>query len=123
MKIRFWGLIALDIAAMCVIVRATSFALTVALVTTLLLTNILLAMALRRIPSLRADSSSGRLISLLQSARWSEYIPVLGGMICVFIGLFEFSWKPCLIGAVAIAVGVWRIWARRHVRQALRDRS
>lgn len=120
MKIRFWGLIVLDIAAMWVIARATSLVLTVALVMILLLTNIVLAMVLRRFPSLRTDSSGGRIISLLQSASWSKYVPVLGGMICVFIGLFEFSWKLCVIGTVAIAVGVWRIWATGRVQQAIR---
>jgi nitrate/nitrite transporter NarK len=122
MKIRFWGIIAFNIAAMFVIVQATSFALTMALVMILLLTNILLAMVLRRIPLPRTDSFGGRTISMLHWASWTHYIPVLGGLICVFIGLFEFSWKPCVIGTVAIVIGVCRIWAHRRVRQTLRDR-
>ena len=71
MRILFWGLIAFDLGAIWVIVRTTSFALTMALVTILLLTNILLAMALRRILSLRTDLSVGRIITLLHWASWT----------------------------------------------------
>src|SRR5271157_3498533 len=106
MKLRFLGLIAFDIAAMCVIARTTSFALTMLLVVCLLVANILLASVFRRSPSPRTGSS-GRIVTLLHLARWTDYIPVLGGVVCVFIGMFELTWKPCVIGAIAIAAGRW----------------
>lgn len=120
LAIQFWVLIAFNIAAMCFIVRGTSFALTVALVSTLLLTNILLGMVLRR--TVRKDSSQDQIIGLLRFSSWIDYFPVLGGMICVLIGFSEFSWKPCVIGTAAIAIGVWRIWAKGRVQQAIDDR-
>jgi len=121
MKIKFWGLIAFDIATMWVIARTASFALTMILVASLILVNILLAFVFRRIPSLRADSS-GRIAAFLNWASWTDYIPLLGGTVCVLIGVFELSWKPCVIGAVVIAIGLWRIWSTGRVRMALRDR-
>jgi hypothetical protein len=122
MKIQFWILIAFNIAAMCVIVRATNFTLTVALVSILLLTNMLLGMALRRIPPHSKDSLDHYFVGLFHSASWSDYIPLLGGTICVLIGLLEFSWKPCVIGTAAIAIGVLRVWTKGRVKQALRDK-
>jgi hypothetical protein len=122
MKIRFWGLIAFDIAAMCVIARTKGFPLTMILVVSLFVTNILLAFVFRLYPSPRTDSL-GRIVTLLRWARWIDYIPLLGGTVCILIGMFEFMWKPCVIGAVAIATGLWRIWARGRVQEALRNRS
>lgn len=122
MKFRFWGLIAFDVAATCVIFRTTSFKLAMALVVILLLTNIFLAMMFRRIPPRRVSVSTGHIISLLHWTRWSDYIPLLGGVICVFIGIFEPSWKPCVVGVIAIGIGFWRIWARGRVQHAVHDR-
>lgn len=122
MKIRFWGLIAFDIATMCVIARTGSFKLTMALVMILLLTNILLAMVFRRTPSPRTGSSMGDITSSFHWTSWSDYIPVLGGITCISIGIFELSWKPCVVGIIAIGIGFWRIWAKGRVRQALHDR-
>ena len=121
MKFLILGLIAFNIVAMCVIARAASFALTMLLVMCLLLANILLAYVFRRIPSLRTGSSD-RIAILMHWANWTDYIPVLGGTACVFIGLFELTWKPCVIGAVAIAIGLLRILSKGRVQKALRDR-
>lgn len=122
MKVRILGLIAFDIAAMLVIARAESFSLTIALVLSLLVANILLAFVFRRWPPSRAESS-GRISTLVHWARWTDYIPILGGGICIMVGVIEFAWKLCVIGAVGFAVGLWRIWSNRRVRQALRNRG
>jgi hypothetical protein len=122
MKVRIMGLIALDIVAMLFISRTESFTLTIALVMSLFVANILLALMLRRWPPSRRESSS-RIIALLHGARWTDYIPILGGGICGMIGVFEFAWKLCVIGAVGFVVGLWRIWSNGRVRQALRNRG
>jgi hypothetical protein len=114
MKIRFWGLVAFDIAAMCVIARIGSLALTMVLVMSLLMANILLAFAFRRSPSPRVDPS-GRIATLPHWVNWTDYIPLLGGTVCVFIGVLELTWEPCLIGGVAIAVGLLRVWSKGRV--------
>jgi hypothetical protein len=58
MKIGFWGLIAgliaLNVAALGVMARTANFTLTMILVPSLFLLNILLAVLAHRIPSLRA---------------------------------------------------------------------
>jgi hypothetical protein len=61
-------------------------------------------------------------IDLLHWGSWTTYIPVIGGTICLLIGVLEFSWKPCVIGAAAIAFGVLRVWANTRLRQELRDK-
>lgn len=114
MKVRIFGLIAFNIVAMCAIVQFASYRLTMAFVIILLLMNVPIAMAVRRIP-LRANSN-GHTDGFLRRLIWAHFIPVLGGMICVLVGILELSWKPCLVGLVAIAVGFWRIWARGLVR-------
>lgn len=121
MKIKFWGLIAFDILAMCVIARTRSFALAIVFVMSLLLVNILLSFVFRRSLYPGTDSSN-RIVTMLQWASWTAYIPVLGGTVCVLIGVFELAWKPCVIGAVAIVVGLWRVWSNGRVRRALQDR-
>lgn len=100
MKIRLWGLIAFDILAMFTIVHATGLVLKLPLMVILLLANALLAMVFHRVQPLRADSSGSHIISLLQSTSWTDYLPLLGGSICEFVGLIELSWKLCVIGAV-----------------------
>lgn len=118
MKIRIWGLVAFNVAAMYVIFQAASPKLTTTLLIILFSTNILLGMVFRRFPP-RA-SSTGDAISWLPRASWDCYIPVLGGMVGILVGVFELSWRLCLVGIVAIAIGFLRIWARRHVQQVVR---
>jgi hypothetical protein len=121
MKIGFWGLLAFDIAAMFVIARTASSALTMFLVMSLLVVNFLLAFVFTRSPS-HQNKFIGHITTLLRWASWTDYIPVVGGMVCVIIGMFEIAWKPCVIGGVAISVGLWRIWSTGRVRQALQSR-
>lgn len=116
------GLLAFDVAAMWVIARTNGFVLSVALVMTLILANIILVIMFRRILPARVDSSTGQILILLQTASWIEFIPILGGAICVFIGICEFDWKPLVIGTVALAGGVLRIWAKARLRQEYRER-
>jgi len=122
MKAKIWGLVAFDVAAMCVIARVGNFSLTVVLVVILFFTNILISFVLRRSSSNKTYSSS-RVLAMLHSASWTDYIPLLGGTVCVFIGLIELTWKPWVIGAVAIAIGALRLWSKEQVRKALRDRK
>lgn len=120
MKVKIFGLVALNVAAMFVIARVANLALTVVLVAILFFVNILISFVLRRSSSCRKYSSSRALV-MLHSASWTDYIPLLGGAVCVFIGLIELTWKPCIIGGVAIAIGILRLWSKEHVRKALRD--
>jgi len=100
MTSKVWGLLAFIIAAMFFIV---------------------LGITVRRTSSPKSNSSA-RLLRLLQWASWQNYIPIFGGVVCFFIGMFELTWKPFVIGAVAIAIGVLRVWSRARVRRALQGR-
>jgi len=122
MKAGIWGLVAFNVAAMCAIARFANFAITVVLVVTLLFANILISLVLRRSSSGRTYSSS-RALDILHSASWTNYIPLLGGAACLFIGLIELTWKPCVIGAVAIVIGVLRLWSKAQVRRVIQDRK
>ena len=121
MKIRFCGFSAFNIAAIYNIARTKNFSLSMVLIASLLLTNIIFAYVFFRIPSLKSNLS-GCIVTSQHWLSWTDYIPVFGGIICVFIGVFELTWKPCVIGAVTIAIGIWRIWAKGRARQELRDR-
>jgi hypothetical protein len=112
MKARIWGLVAFNVAAMCAIARVANFASTVVLVVILFFANILISFVFRRSLSGRTNASSRALV-MLHSASLTDYIPLLGGAVCVFIGLIELTWKPCVIGVVAIAIGVLRLWSKK----------
>jgi len=111
-KTRIWGLIVFNVSALYAITHVASFALIRALVLVLLIANILFAFMFRRRKS-RENDSNDRVLVMLHWSNWTHYIPLLGGIVCVLIGVVEGTWKPCVIGAVAIAVGVFRIWSRR----------
>ncbi len=119
MKIRIWGLVAFNVTAMYVIFQAASPKLTTTLLIILFSTDLLLGMVFRHFPLPRA-SSTGDAMSVLGRSSWDCYIPVLGGMIGILVGVFELSWKLCLAGIIAIAIGFARIWARGHTQQAVR---
>ena len=121
-KSRIFGLVAFDIVAMWAISRVDSFALTVTLVARLFLANKTVAFLFRRVSPIRAASPVGRKTMLQIWASWIDYIPVFCGVVCLLVGLFELSWKPCVIGAVAIVAGPWRIRFKGRVREALEDR-
>lgn len=122
LAIRTLALVAFNITALCFIVRSASFTLTVALVSTLLVANILLGIVFRSIPPEKGDLPAEQTVGQLHLASGLDYIPVLGGLICFLVGLSEFSWKPCVTGIAAIAIGGCRIRFRARVRPALRDR-
>ena len=117
MKIKFWGLLAFDVVAVYAITRVSSLAWAVALTMVVVLANVYIAIVV-------SPSSSRRTLSrVLQWASWTDYIPVLGGAVCICIAVVEFTWKPLVLGLVALGIGGLRIWSKGRVRQALRDRQ
>ena len=118
MKIITWGLVAFNIAAIFEITRTASFFLTVIFILSLILADILLVYVFRSFPIFAVEAPGG----IATSLRWNDwtcYIPVLGGIVCLTIGVFELAWKLCLLGSIAIAIGIWRLWCHRQFRQTV----
>jgi hypothetical protein len=65
------------------------------------------------------EKSSGgeRLYALVRGASWTDQIPVLGGLVCIAIGVVELSWKPLVLGAVLLAFTLLRISVNGRVRE------
>jgi hypothetical protein len=119
MKNTIWGLIVLNVAMMFVIARAVNVYLIWSLVASLVLANIFILFAFRRRFSGKTVSPSWAPV-MPGWLGWTVYIPVVGGSVCILIGVIELAWKPCVIGFVAIAVGGWRIWANDQVRRSFK---
>lgn len=96
-------------------------ALTVFFIAILILAGIFALLAFRR-GSLRRTDLLGGAAEVLNWTNWTIYIPLLGGVVCFFIGILELAWMPCVIGLVAVGIGSIRLWAKGRMRQALRDR-
>jgi hypothetical protein len=62
-------------------------------------------------------SGRDRLFALVRGASWTDQIPVLGGFVCIAIGVVELSWKPLVLGAVLLAFTLLRIWVKGRVRE------
>jgi len=100
----------------------TSLALTVFFIAILILVSTFALLAFRR-GSLRKMDLLGRAVELSTWTNWTIYIPLLGGVVCFFIGILELAWRPCVLGLVAITIGSIRLWTKGKMRQALSDRS
>jgi hypothetical protein len=120
-KITMRESVACDVTAMFVFARTTSLALTVFFIATVILASTFLLLTFRS-GSLRKTDLLRRALELSNWTNWTIYIPIVGGVVCIFIGILELAWKPCVTGLVAIAVGGIRLWSKRKMRRALRDR-
>ena len=121
MKNKILGLVAFNVTAVFVIAQGVSIYLTLFLAASLVLADILILLALRRGASGKPNSSNEALV-VLDWTSWTVYIPVVGGGICILIGVMRLAWRPCVIGLVAITLGAWRVWAYARVRRPHQNR-
>jgi len=122
MKNAVRGLVVLNVAVVFLIARAANIYLIWSLVAGLVLANILVLL------SLRQKLSRGKFLPSWVPAApgwlgWTAYIPLVGGSVCILIGLLELAWKPCVIGLVAIAIGGLRLWANDQMRRSFKITS